>query len=47
MSRKEKKPGNSVLIPSTLVSGRVGNLVVQKNGYIRVYVVQHKKKRNG
>lgn len=46
MSRKERKSGNSILIPATSISGRVGNLVVQKNGYIRVHVVQHKKKRS-
>lgn len=47
MSRKEKKLSSSVLIPATAVFGRVGNLVIQKNGYIRVHVVQHKKKSNG
>jgi hypothetical protein len=46
MSKKEKKSGNSILVPATVVSGRVGNLVIQKNGYIRVHVVQHKKKRS-
>ena len=47
MSRKERKAGNSIIIPATVVSGRVGNLVVQKNGYIRVHVVRHKKKSSG
>jgi hypothetical protein len=46
MSKKKSKNGNSILIPSTSVSGRVGNLVIQKNGYIRIHVVQHKRKRS-
>lgn len=46
MSRKKNNNYNSVLIPSTKVSGLVGNLVIQKNGYIRLYVKKRNRKSN-
>ncbi len=47
MSRKKSNNVNSVLIPSTKVSGRVGNFVIQKNDYIRLYVKKHKRNNHG
>ena len=42
MSKKNKPKNASSLISNNPVSGSVGNLVIQKNGYIRV---KTKKKR--
>lgn len=47
MSRKKIKGLMPMGIVSDIVSGKVGNLVFTKNGYIRLYVKKHKRKSNG
>lgn len=47
MSRKKSKGLMPLGVASENLSGKVGNLIFEKNGYIRLYVKKHKRKSNG
>ena len=47
MSKRKIKGLMPMGIVSEVVSGKVGNLIFTKNGYIRLYVKKHKRSNHG
>lgn len=47
MSSKKNKSEPKGFLVSGSYSGRINNLIFQKNGYIRIYVIRLKRKNHG